>query len=247
MRKRQETKRQRRSKMVNVDKAVIARLKSHGHTFEILVDSDMALELKAGKGIDIKNVLAAQKVFTDAHKGLAAAEGAMKEVFGTADHLEAAKAIIEKGEVQITAEHKAKLREQKYRQIVNMIHVNGVDPTTHHPHPLQRIENALAEAKFHLHEFEPVQRQVQEALKLLRPILPIKFEIKEISVKIPPEFAAKSYGIINSFGTKLREDWQNDGSLLVLLEIPGGLESDFYDKINALTHGNVEAKVQKVR
>ena len=77
--------------------------------------------------------------------------------------------------------------------------------------------------------------------------MPIKFEIKEIAVKIPPEFAAKSYTILNSFGKKIREDWQTDGSLVVVLEMPGGLEEDFHNKLNALCHGDVETKILNIK
>ena len=233
--------------MVSVDKAVIAKLKTHNQNFEILVDCNLAIGVKEGKSANMKEVLAAIKIFSDAKKGLEASESAMKQIFETADPEEVGKIIIQRGEIQLTSEYRTNLREQKRKQIINMLHVNGVDPKTHLPHPPQRIQNALEEAKFHVDEFKSVQEQIQEALKKLRPILPIKFEIKEIAVKIPAEFAAKSYQILSAFGTKLREEWQNDGSLSVVLEMPGGLESDFYDKINSLTHGNVEAKVLKTK
>jgi|TARA_B100001971_G_C18216468_1_gene554202 ribosome maturation protein SDO1 len=229
--------------MVNVDEAIIARLKTNNQTFEILVDCNMALALKEGKNVDMKDILAAVKIFSDAKKGLEASENAMKQIFETSDPEDIAKTIIQKGEIHLTSEYKTNLREQKRKQIINVIHVNGVDPKTHLPHPPQRIENAFEEAKIHVDEFKSVQEQVQEVLKKIRPILPIKFEVKEISVKIPADFAAKSYQILNSFGTKLKEDWQSDGSLLTVLEMPGGLENDFYDKLNSLTHGSVETKV----
>ena len=60
--------------MVNVDEAVIARLKTHGQNFEILVDCNNAIAIKENKDMDMKDVLAAIKIFTDAKKGLEAAE-----------------------------------------------------------------------------------------------------------------------------------------------------------------------------
>jgi len=233
--------------MVNVDEAIIAKLKTHDQNFEILVDCNMALALKEGRNVDMKDVLAAVKIFSDAKKGLEASENAMKQIFETSDPEAVAKIIIQKGEIHLTSEYKTNLRDQKRKQIINMLHVNGVDPKTHLPHPAQRIENAIEEAKFHVDEFASVPVQVQDALKKIRPILPIKFEVKEISVKIPSDLAAKSYQVLNSFGTKLREDWQSDGSLLTVLEMPGGLENDFYDKINSLTHGSAETKVLKTK
>lgn len=233
--------------MVDVDQAIIARLKTHGQSYEILVDCANALALREGKEVNMRDVLAAVQVFSDAKKGLAASETAMRQIFGTSDAEEVSKEIIRKGEIQLTQEYRENLREEKKRQAISILHRNGVDPKTHLPHPPQRIENALAEAKFHFDEFRNVQEQVQEALKALRPILPIKFEIKEIALKLPPEHAPKCYSTVKQFGTILREEWQTTGHWVAVVEIPGGLESDFYDKLNKICHGNVESKVLKIK
>ncbi len=233
--------------MVNVDQAIIARLKAQGHNFEILVDCSNALALREGKDLDMHDVLAAMQVFSDARKGLVASETAMKQLFGTSDPREVAKQIIQKGEIQLTQEYREKLREEKRKQIISIIHRNGVDPKTHLPHPPQRIENAFIEAKFHVDEFRPVQEQVQEALKKLRPILPIKFEVKEIAIKISPEYAPKCYSTVKTFGTILREEWQSSGNWIAVVELPGGLENDLYDKLNKICHGNVESKVLRIK
>ncbi len=233
--------------MVTVDQAIIARLKTHGQEFEILVDCNNALALKEGKNIDLRDILAAMRIFSDAKKGLEASENALKQIFGTNDVEEVAKQIIQKGEIQLTQEYREKLREEKRKQIINIIHRNGVDPKTHLPHPPQRIENAFIEAKFHVDEFKSVQEQVQEALKRLRPILPIKFEIKEIAIKISPEYAPKCYSTVKLFGTILREEWQSNGYWIAVIELPGGMENDLYDRLNKICHGNVESKVLKVK
>ena len=233
--------------MVNVDDAQIAKLKSHGHEFEILVDANLAIAFRSNETADINAVLAVPTVFSDAKKGEEASPNAMKQALGTDDPIEAAKVILKKGNVPLTTEYKHKIKEQKLKQVINMIHRNAVDPKTHLPHPAERIEAALEEAKFHIDEFEAVSKQVENALKAIRPILPIQFETKEIAVKIPAEFAAKSYQVITKFGKKLREDWQSDGSLMVVIEMPGGLEEDFHNELNALCHGNVETKILKTK
>jgi ribosome maturation protein SDO1 len=233
--------------MTTVDEANIIKLKTHGQNFEIMADSAKALSLKSGAAVDIRDIVAVQKVFTDAKKGMEASPNALRSIFKTDDPLEVAKLIIQKGDIPLTSEYRQGLREQKKKQIINVIHRNAVDPKTHAPHPPQRIEAALEEAKFHIDEVKDVNKQVEEAIKAIRPILPIKFEVKEIAAKIPSEFAAKSYSIVNSFGKKIREDWQTDGSLVVVLEMPGGLEEDFHNKLNALCHGNVETKILNVR
>jgi len=233
--------------MVTVDQAIIARLKTRGQNFEILVDCANALALREGREVDMHDILAAMKIFSDAKKGLEASETSMKQIFGTSDVEEVTKEIIQKGEIQLTQEYREKLREDKRKQIITMIHRNGVDPKTHLPHPPQRIENAFIEAKFHVDEFKSVQEQVQEALKKMRLILPIKFEVKEIAIKIPPEFAPKCYSTVKAFGTILREEWQTNGYWIGVVELPGGMENDLYDKLNNICHGNIESKVLKIK
>src|SRR3989338_11526489 len=104
--------------MITVDQAIIARLKTHGQAFEILVDCSNALALREGKDVDMHDILAAMKIFSDAKKGLEASETAMKQIFGTSDAEEVAKAIIKKGEIQLTHEYREGVREAKIKQII---------------------------------------------------------------------------------------------------------------------------------
>ncbi len=232
--------------MIAVDKAVIARLKTHGETFEILVDCDNALLVKQGKKKDLTDVLATEKIFTEAKKGIVASEKKMQEVFGTSDRLDVAKIIIQKGDVQVTAEHRSKQFEEKRKQILEYIHKNGVDPRTNLPHPLQRLELAFEEAKIRIDEHKDAVAQVQEILKKLQPLLPIRFERKQIEVHIPAQHAGKCYGTVKAMGKILRENWENDGSWRGLVEIPGGMQTEFFDKLNTVTHGEVETEVVKI-
>jgi ribosome maturation protein SDO1 len=225
----------------------LAKLKKGKENFEIDIDADSAVAYKEGKAIDIKDILKAQTIFSDAKKGLVASEHLMQQLFGTSDSIKVAEIIIKEGEIQLTAEYREKLRQNKRRRIIDIIHRNAVDPKTHLPHPVQRIENAFDEAKVKIDEFKSAEKQLQDVLKKLRMVLPIRFEVKEMAVKIPAEYAAKSYSIVKSFGTIQKEDWQSDGSWIVVVEVPGGLEQDFYDKLNSFTHGNNETKVLKVK
>ncbi|HLC37458.1 MAG TPA: ribosome assembly factor SBDS, partial [Candidatus Nanoarchaeia archaeon] len=95
--------------MVDVDKAVIARLKTSGKKFEILVDCDKAIELKQGKNVNLNDVLATDAIFTDVKKGNKAPEKELEDSFGTSDALEISEEIIKKGEVQLTQDHMNKL------------------------------------------------------------------------------------------------------------------------------------------
>ncbi|MDP2750942.1 MAG: ribosome assembly factor SBDS [Nanoarchaeota archaeon] len=229
--------------MVTVDKAVVARLTTPEGHFEVLVDCEKALQFKAGKTVSMGDLLAVDEVFKDASKGMKASETALTKVFGTTDTDEVAKQIIKKGEVQLTAEHRKNELDLKRRRIIETIHRNCVDPRTHLPHPLTRLENAFVEGKIRIDEIQPVERQVQEIIKKLQPILPMRFETHEISIKMAPQHAAKCHQPLRQYGKVLQEEWDNAGNLLVVVEIPAGLQQELIDKLNALTKGDIDLKV----
>jgi len=154
--------------------------------------------------------------------------------------------VIKKGDIQLTTEYRHNLREQKRRQILDIIHKNGVDPKTHLPHPLTRLENAFEEAKVKIDDRREPMEQVSEILKKLQLILPIRFERKQISVRIPTQYAGKAYGTVKTIANVLHETWENDGSWKARIEFPGGMQNEVLDKLNSLTHGNVEIDILKI-
>lgn len=220
----------------------LAKLKKGSGNFEIAVDPDKALDYRNNKQVDIKDVLVDEKIFSDAKKGMLASENEMKKIFKTAEPLEVAKIILKEGDVHLTADYKAKLLEEKRRKIINIIHANGVDPRTKLPHPRQRIENAFEEAKVRISEHKTAEDQVQDALKALKPILPIRFEVKKVEITLPAKYSGKLHSLARGFAKILKQDWKNDGSVRAVVEVPGGLEPDFYDRLNSFTHGSADAK-----
>ncbi|MBS3137457.1 ribosome assembly factor SBDS [Candidatus Woesearchaeota archaeon] len=176
--------------MIDVSKAVIARLKKAGKTFEVLVDCDKAFALKAMlskqskqhddiNNVDVNELLAYEKVFTDSKKGVIAGEHILFDVFKTDNVLEIANIIIEHGELQLTAKLREQLREKKQKRIVELIHRKTVDPKTQLPHPVQRILLAMEEGKIRIDELKDEQLQLDEIIKKLQPLLPIKRKDKE--------------------------------------------------------------------
>ena len=221
----------------------LGKLKKEGTMYEIVVDPDLAISFKAGKQIEVREVLKAEHIFLDAKKGNLASEDLLQKAFDTDDALKVAEIILKEGEIQVTSEYREKKREEKKRKILQLIHINAMDPTTKLPHPLTRLENAFAEAKIHIDENKKAEDQVHDVLAKLRPIIPIKIEQRKIEVHIPANYAAKMYGTMKGYGTIKKEEWLNDGSWKVQIEIPAGLQTDFFDELNSKTHGSVETKI----
>ncbi|MBI2671501.1 ribosome assembly factor SBDS [Candidatus Woesearchaeota archaeon] len=160
--------------MVDVDKAVLARIKKEGKDFEVLVDSGKALEFKKGKKISLSEVLASDFVYKDSRRGERASETDMKKIFGTDDELKVAEIIIKEGEVQVTKEIRDTEREAKRKQVIEIIHRNSVDSKTGLPHPRQRIEIAIEEAKIKIEEGKTAEEQIDKIVEKLRVIIPIR-------------------------------------------------------------------------
>lgn len=228
--------------MVTVEKAVIARLKKQGHTFEILVDCDKALDYKTGKPTTPDTFTAAADIFKDVKKGEKASEHLLQQTFNTTDPYTIAGIIVKHGEVQLTQEHRNKIREEKKKRIITIIHRNAIDSKTGLPHPPQRIERAMEEAKVHIDDNKTAEEQLDHVLKQIRAIIPIKFETRHIAVKIPPTYAGLGLTTLKKY-TLLKDEWQNDGSLIAIVEIPAGITDEFYDHMNKVTHGEVETKI----
>ncbi len=231
--------------MVSLDDAVIARLKKGEEHFEVLVDPYAAADLIDGKEIDIIQILAIDAIFKDSKKGTHASEESIKEKFGTDDVAEIAKQIVLNGDIQLTTEQRHKMQKNKKNRIIETISRNAMDPKTKAPHPRQRIELAMDEAGVHVDPFKPVSEQVKTIIEALRPLMPISMEHVRISVKIPPEHIGKAYGVARNYGTLEREEWQSDGSWIGIIKIPAGMQTDFYDKLNDVTKGNVSTKFLK--
>jgi ribosome maturation protein SDO1 len=231
--------------LVSLDEAVIARLRKGDDHFEVLVDPYAAADLIEGKDGDITQKLAIDAVFTDAKKGTHASEESLTERFGTTNVAEIAKKIIVKGTIQLTTEQRRKMQENKRKRIIDKIVRNAMDPKTKSPHPRQRIELAMEEAGVHVDPFKPVSEQVKEIVNALRTIIPISMEQVRVSVKIPAQYIGKAYGVTRSFGSLEREDWQSDGSWIGIIRIPAGMQTEFYNKLNEVTRGDVSTKILK--
>ena len=224
---------------------VIARVEKAGEKFEVLVKPEAVQRIRDGKDVDLLRELAIDEIFRDAHKGSKASEDKMSEFFGTTEPLAVAKQIIQRGEIQLTTEQRRQMLEAKRKQIVQYIAANAVNPQTGAPHPPPRIEIAMDEAKVHIDPFKPVEEQVKDVLDALRPLLPIRFEKVRIAVKLSAEDSAKSYGDIKAFGTILKEEWAATGAWIGVVEMPAGMQTEFLERLNAKTKGNVETRVLK--
>jgi ribosome maturation protein SDO1 len=214
---------------------VIARIKVKGKNFEILVDVDKAIQLKKGMSINMQNVIAIDRIFSDSKKGIQVPEKELEDAFGTSDVYVIADKIVRQGEVQMPLDYKRKEQEDKVKQVIDFLSKYAVNPANNLPHPASRIEQALKQAGVNI-ENRNIEEQIGKIVENLNKVMPIKIQTKKILIKIPAEHTGKVYGLLNNY--KEKEDWMSDGSLQCIVNIPVGLQGEFYDKLNGITHGS---------
>jgi ribosome maturation protein SDO1 len=227
------------------DKLTTARITKGGEKFEVLVKPEPALEYKMGKQIAISQILAIEEIYSDSSKGTRASDEKLQKSFGTNEAVKIAEEIMRSGELQLTTEQRRQLIEDKRKQIISFISRNCIDPRTGTPHPPLRIEQAVAQVKISVDPFKPAEEQAKDVIDQLRVLIPIKMEQMRVAVKIFAEHAAKAYGALKGYGTISREEWQADGSLVAVVEMPAGAYGAFVDRLGKLTQGTVQTKVLK--
>lgn len=258
-------------KRVDMGKFTIARLRKGSKAIEMIVEPEQAWrakkimesfiheqkdtdsaaftldQLKHIPEIDINNIFEGLIVFEDAKRNKVHAETELVTLFGTSDAIEIAYLMLydRETEWQWTKKQRDENFEKKKRQIIAIIAKNCINPQTKKPHPPQRIEKAMTEAKFSVDVVKSAEEQVKDVISAISAIIPIRMENVELALKIPATYAAKAFSVVERYGKIKQDEWNNDGSWLGIVDMPAGMEAEFLEKINKLTHGRVQIKVIK--
>ena len=219
--------------MVNV----VARIKAKGKQFEISVDLDKALQVRDGKA-DVQEALNSNAVFYDLNKGNIAGKADLELSFGTADLYEIAEKIMKNGEIQKPQEFRDAEREAKIKKVIDLILRNAVDQHGR-PYTEDRLKRAVQEVHYNFDSRAPEQ-QMKDLVEKLKNVIPISLSIKKIRLTIPARFSGQVYGLLKDY--KESEDWLANGDLQVIMHIPAGMQIDFYEKLNSVTHGAVQSE-----
>ena len=250
---------------------IIGRIEKSGRVFEMLMDPDKAWEakkyireeinnrLKSGKEksritvdeiikgseIDLELVFESFTVFEDLRRGKKATDGDMEAIFDTTDGMTISGHVLLDGEIHWTKTQREEEQQKKLKQIITIISKNSINPQNNKHHPYQRIEKAIQEAKVRIDLMRNAEEQVDDVIKSIRAIIPIRMEQVEMAIKIPSAFTAKGYNIVAQYVQIKKEEWQSDGSWVAVVSLPSGLQMELIDKLNKLTHGRVQSRLLK--
>ena len=228
-----------------VDKASVVRYSFEGEKFEILVKPDPALEYKLGKRKDISPILVSDEIYSDSNKGTRASTEKLLKAFKTEDTTVIAEKILQKGDLNLTTDQRRKMIAEKRKQIVSHIAKTYVDPKSHLPHPPLRIEQAMEDGRVSIDPHKNAEDQIKDIVDKLRSIIPLKSENLVLEIIVPAQFASQSYSVLKSNGTLQKEEWQSNGSLKAILEIPAAARPNVIDRLGSITKGTASVEVVK--
>jgi ribosome maturation protein SDO1 len=180
-------------------------------------------------------------IYTDVKRGTAASKAELEYAFDTSDVYVIAEMIMKKGEIQKNQEFRDAEREKKVKQVIDLILRNAVDQNGR-PYTDDRIRKAIDQVHFNF-DNKPAEEQMHQLITKLARVIPIRVETKKIKLKIPARFSGQVYGLLKD--CKESEEWLPNGDLQVIMNIPSGIQIDFYDKLNSVTHGAVVSEEMK--
>ncbi len=222
----------------------VARLKTHGYTFEVAIDPDNAIKYRHGEA-DIREALKAEHIYKDVAKGELAAEEHIQEVFKTSKPLEAAEKIIREGGIQISDDYRDRLKSENREKIMHILLRDAADASTGKALSKEELEQLFQKANVNIDLFQKPEDQISIVVDKLKPVLALTFEKQVLDIRIPAEHAAKLYGLVSNKSKMLDEAWLSDGSWTCKVEMRPGDASELIDELKSRTHGAAEIEQEK--
>ena len=216
--------------MVSLDDAVVARLEKGGKRYEILVDPELAAAWKEEpESVDLEQMLATDEVWMDARGGERHTEDNIVNTFGSMDIADAVERILREGDIQLTTMQRRRMIADKRAQIISHISRTAIDPRSKSPHPATRIELALDELRWNPDPVLSVERQLKDAVAVLRPVIPLSFK----TIKLAFRVSGSKYGGVQQAvrSDVIREEWLENGDWAFVVEIPAGMKGEYISKV----------------
>ena len=81
-----------------------------------------------------------------------------------------------------------------------------------------------------IHRNLSIEKQVQKAVKVLKPLIPLQFITVKLAFRIP----GKDYGGVSQLlrGIITKEEWISDGSWVCVVEVAGGMKNEIISRVS---------------
>jgi len=141
--------------------------------FELLCNPETVQPYRKGNK-ELAQVVAVEAIFTNASKGNVAKSKDLEKEFGTSIFEEVAEFMLKKGQSSLTTKELAELRDQKTKQVIDLIHKRFINPATKKPYSAHLIDRTLKEIRFVVDPHVPATKQWEKCEKKFKDKLVLK-------------------------------------------------------------------------
>lgn len=124
----------------------LVRLRRGGRTVKVLTVPGMVLGYRQGK-VPLPDVLLSEEVYDDVRKGRKTSKWDLQQLFNTADRLECCRAVVEQGEIQLSAAQRAAIAKEKWDQVAEHFDTNYVQTRPWVYNKPQDVKYAMGKVK----------------------------------------------------------------------------------------------------
>ncbi len=223
--------------MVSLDDAVLARYEHGGKRYEILIDPQLVDSYRNDpQSVELDLFLATDEVWLDARGGERPTSDQLLSAFGSDNIEECVSKIMEKGTIQLTTVQRKQRVVAMKAAIIHKIASTAIDPRSQMPHPPSRIETALEESRYSVDPFLSIDRQVTDAIKVMRPLIPLKFATARLAFRIPGVEYGSVQGLLREL--VIKEEWLQNGDWACVVEVPAGSKIDLMGDVAKRSKGS---------
>lgn len=218
----------------------IVKLQKNNIKVEIAGKPGMVTKYREGQ-CSLNDALADDHIYSNFSKGEVASDNDIRS-FGCSPQ-DLLDKIMKTGQYQLTAQEKREQQEKRKAEIINFIHENFVDSSTGRPHPVTRIENALAEIKFNIDPAQDAERTARSLIPKLQPIIRLQESTIEGTVVVPNSKLGQVIGICYNLGSVTGEEYGAEKAYIGLTISPGKYDA-LVDQIGKMSNGEAVFQIK---
>jgi rRNA metabolism SBDS family protein len=196
----------------------LVRLQRNGVKVEVLGRPGMVTKYRDGK-CALSDAVHDDRIFANASKGDLASDADLAKLGCRGQAL--LELILKTGQYGITAAERREMVERRRAEVVNYIHDNFVDSTTGRPHPVVRIEAALAEVKASFDPDADAERIANGLLSKLQSIIRLQKKIIEGTVRVPVARLGQVIGICYALADVGQQEYGTEFAYVEIAVTPG--------------------------
>jgi|EP00769_Ergobibamus_cyprinoides_P004494 ribosome maturation protein SDO1 len=203
----------------------VVRMNKGGARFEIACYKNKVQNWRSKAETDINEVLQIETVFSNVARGLVAPAADLQRVFGTSDHLQACRVILDEGVLQVSDRERAASSESVFKEVARHVAAMTVNPVMREAYAPATIERAMQhDIHFAVHPTRPAKAQALQVIADLQAAgVPIARSKMRIRIRAGKAWKAVKKDLVAAGADVEREEFDAAGGAEATAVVEPGL------------------------